>query len=81
SLSYVDVQGASRELGIGAGSLAFTFCQTPIVVTSGASADRISVHYEDGRTEVVDSLTCPAAVSRSVFEKSGEVERIDVSFA
>ncbi|TVQ22425.1 MAG: hypothetical protein EA382_12065 [Spirochaetaceae bacterium] len=79
-LVYVDVHGNSRTIDLDAGSFAFTFCQTPIIVSRGGAAASIALHRGQGQTETIDSLRCPAAASREVFDKSGAITRIDVTF-
>ena len=81
--SYVDVGGESRTLSLTAGSLAFTFCQVPVVYTR-ASRGRdasISVRYADGRDERFAGNSLPAEVSALVFERSAAIERVDVVVA
>ena len=52
AFSYVDAGGENQSLNLAAGSLAFTFCQVTVVYTRGGDAS-ISVHYADGRDEVI----------------------------
>jgi len=75
--SYVDSGGKNRTLDLDAGSLAFTFCQVPVVYTRGEDAS-ISVRYSGGREERVEGNSLPAEVSALVFARCGDVERIDV---
>jgi hypothetical protein len=76
--SYVDVGGASRSIDLAAGSLAFTFCQVPVVYTRGGDAS-IRVRYADGRDQLITGNSLPAEVSARVFARTGSVERIDVA--
>ncbi len=80
-LTWVDPVGAERSLDVEPGSFAYTFCQTPIVVSRGGSDAHVVVHRRDGGEERISSLSCPAEISRGVFDKSGAVDRIDVVFA
>jgi hypothetical protein len=75
--SYVDAGGRNQSLDLAAGSLAFTFCQVPVVYTRGGDAS-ISVRYTDGRDEHIPGDSLPAELSSLVFARSGAVERIDV---
>ena len=81
TLSYVDVNGESQQLDLLAGSFGYTFCQIPIVVTGEVGPPQAVIHWKDGHTVDIDSLTCEDDVSRSVFMKSGDITRIDVRFA
>ncbi|MCB9007873.1 MAG: hypothetical protein H6656_10995 [Ardenticatenaceae bacterium] len=49
SFAYVDVTGQNQSVPLPAGSLAFTFCQTPIVYTLG----------DEGQIEVVEEQPLP----------------------
>ncbi len=80
ALQYVDVHGTARDLQVPAGSYAFTFCQTPILVSAAGAADRIVLHRGEEQTTEVDFPWCPSDASRAVFEKSGEITRIEVTF-
>ena len=75
--SYVDAGGKNRSLDLAAGSLAFTFCQVPVVYSRGGDAS-ISVRYAGGRDEVIAGNSLPAEVSALVFARGGAIERIDV---
>ncbi|MDH3215708.1 MAG: hypothetical protein OEN01_05370 [Candidatus Krumholzibacteria bacterium] len=75
--SYVDAGGKEQSLDLAAGSLAFTFCQVPIVYTRGGDAS-ISVRYADGRHELIAGNSLAAEVSALVFARSAVVERVDV---
>ena len=74
---YLDVLGRERSLDLPADSLAFTFCQTPIVYRR-AEILEVTVRMADGA-----ELACPGGrvdleTSRSVFRRLGEVAMIEV---
>jgi hypothetical protein len=75
--TYVDASGSVQSLLLSAGSLAFTFCQVPVVYTGGGDAS-ISVRYTDGRDELIAGNSLPSEVSALLFARSAAVERIDV---
>jgi hypothetical protein len=75
--SYVDAIGQVRSLELGAGSLAFTLCQVPVVYTR-ASDTSISVRYADGRDEHIAGKSLSLEVSTLLFTRSAAVERIVV---
>jgi hypothetical protein len=75
--TYRDVGGRERSIDLPAGSLAFTFCQVPVVYTRSDEAS-VAVRYADGRVERCEGHTLPAKVSTLVFARDGSVERIDV---
>jgi hypothetical protein len=76
SFTYRDVSGAARTIDRPADSLAFTFCQVPVVLRRG---DRLAVtaHLADGGTvEGTDGVLDPD-VSASVFRRVGRVRLIE----
>jgi hypothetical protein len=79
---YLDVAGTTRSIELPAGSLAFTFCQVPVVFHRGGRgvagsavvvdlADRTQVEVADGCVD--------ADLSTRVFRRTGEVARITVT--
>ena len=76
--NYWDVSGKPRRLRLKAGSLAFTYCQTPIIYQLGRE-DSLTLWYADGSRRAQDSLQLDLQTSRSVFERSGRIDRIVVS--
>jgi len=75
---YYDVSGAERRLRLRPHSLAFTCCQTPIIYQL-TRQDSAVVVFADGSTVRSGRLCLDAAISRSVFGRTGEVTRIAVS--
>ena len=74
---FFDAAGQPAELDLPAGSLAFTFCQVPVVYRQG-SALTVTARLRDGQEVWADADALPAEVSASVFRRDGLVERIDV---
>jgi hypothetical protein len=74
---FLDVADRRVELGLPAGSLAFTFCQVPVVYQQG---DRLAVTavLSDGREVAGEAGVLPADISAAVFQRDGLVERIAV---
>jgi len=76
-LRYSDVTGASREVALEAGELAFTYCQVPVVMAIAESAS-ITLHSSDGSIETVAGSELTEAQSEALFKKNGRYIRIDV---
>ena len=74
----IDAGGAHRFLHVEVGCLAFSFCNVPIVLHI-AEKPRICVSRRDGSNNEIPGLTLDTETSRSVFERRGGIERIDVS--
>jgi hypothetical protein len=72
-----DVAGAPVTLQLPAGTMAFTTCQTPVVLHAGGPA-RILIGAADGTGRTVTGLVLDAATSHAIFSRSGAVVRLDV---
>ncbi len=76
--AYVDVQGQQQTLSLPDDSLAFTFCQTPIVYSRGQAA-QIEVFFENGRSQTIPGACLDAATSRSILQREGQIKRLHVT--
>jgi hypothetical protein len=75
--SYYDVAGRGRKLRLAAGSLAFTYCQVPVIYRLAREPSLI-LHRRTGASRQTEPvLDLPA--SRSIFERAGEVARVTVA--
>ena len=79
SVANVRAIGGSEELRLDAGTLAFTFCQVPVVYRLTDGDARADVTGRDGARRAIDGPFLDAATSREVFERRGTVARIDVA--
>ena len=77
TFDYVDVLGYSGQVDLGAGSLAFTFCQVPVVYHRAESLG-VQVHLADGTVVDCAGARIGADISASIFERRGTVDRIEV---
>ncbi|RME55747.1 MAG: hypothetical protein D6790_15650 [Caldilineae bacterium] len=76
--AYYDLSGAPRSLSLPAGSLAFTFCQTPIVYRRGdkAQIETVDAH---GQSRCVAGHTLDRKTTQQILERDGSVSRIVVT--
>lgn len=77
-VNFVTVDGKQNQITLPKESLAFTFCQVPIIYKIKA-ANQIELHYKDGSKEVVESLELGFETSKKIFERTGEVAQVVVS--
>ena len=76
--TYIDVQGKQQTVSLPANSLAFTFCQTPIVYTRGDTA-RVEVTFADGRRKTtVTGSQLDVVTSRHLFGRDGQIQLVRV---
>ena len=78
TFAYRDVGGAERSIDLPAGSLAFTFCQVPVVYSRGGDAVSVTAHLADGTTmDQPDGVLSPE-LSASIFRRDGRVTSLSV---
>jgi hypothetical protein len=73
---WIDLEGGARRLELGAGELAFTYGQVPVVYHV-SDAPSVQVTRTDG-TVTLQRLVLSPELSSEIFRRSGVVERIDV---
>jgi hypothetical protein len=75
---YFDLSGAPRSLDVAAGSLAFTYCQVPVVYTLTGGEAWVRVTADDEATvETADGWLTPAD-SHALIGRRGGIARIEV---
>ena len=82
SYCYLDADDAWQDIELPPSSLAFTWCQVPMVyVLDDASQPGLQVQYDDGTETSHTGLSVPTDVSAEVFRRSGRVRQITVTVA
>jgi hypothetical protein len=74
---YIDVAGQQQTIALPADSLAFTFCQTPILYTR-ADIAQIEVVYNDGHSAIIPGEILDPATSRHILSRNGLIKWIHV---
>jgi hypothetical protein len=78
---YVDVDGNWQTIAVPPNGLVFTWCQVPVVYTLDDDAEPcLVVAYDNGEQRVFDQLTLPAKDSSALFQRSGHIRQLNVSF-
>ncbi len=73
--NYIDVNSNKNQVELPAQSLAFTYCQIPIVYNL-VDENSLKVIYKDNKIENFKGLTLDTKSSTKIFERSGEVIQI-----
>ncbi len=76
--TYFDVVGQQKNLEIPAHSLAFTYCQVPVVYRH-AESDSLQVEFSNGKTAHVGGLTLDENLSAMVFQRNGQIAKLVVN--
>lgn len=74
---YQDVNGKAQQIYLETGSLAFTFCQVPVILQTGEQS--ITVHFADGKQQTWPGKTLDEAISQHLFHRDGVIERLIVT--
>ena len=78
SFEYVALDSDTYQIELPVGSLAFTFCQTPIIYQLGETAG-VQLHFADGKLAEVSGFSLDAEVSQHIFKRDGTISKIIVS--
>jgi hypothetical protein len=78
TFKYVDLNDKRQALKVAAGSLAFTYCQIPVVYTMAEEA-KINAHFSDGQVKEIPGSVLDTKTSQQIFHRSGEVTLLQVA--
>ena len=71
--AYVDVYGQKQQIALPPGSLAFTYCQVPVVYQVG-DAPKVEILYADGRTDTVSESALDKETSTHILQRDGQIK-------
>ncbi|TBN04028.1 hypothetical protein EYD45_08430 [Hyunsoonleella flava] len=74
---YIDVNKTEQELLLDKDMLCFTYCQVPVVYQL-SDTEGLEVVYSDGKQVKSNSKSLDEAISKSLFERTGDVQKIVV---
>ena len=74
---YIDVHGQEQSLELPPGSLAYTFCQVPVVYIC-SDEDRVDIACSSGHQRQVAGHCLDVETSGHVFRRDGHIRRITV---
>jgi hypothetical protein len=80
SFQIIDLEGQLKTLDLEEGTFGFTFCQVPMVAHH-AGTQGIHITRQDGSITVLGGLALDLATSEAIFNRTGEVQRLDVFLA
>ncbi len=76
--SYIDLLNEERSISLRPGSLAFTYCQTPVVYTFGMEKG-IEIQFMDGSVQNQTEVILDTETSSRIFRRTGEIRMIKVA--
>jgi hypothetical protein len=77
SFDYVAVDFQHQSLKLKENTLAFTYCQIPVIYKI-SNQKTIEVHYKDGNSTTAASLMLDHETSQQVFGRTGTINHIEV---
>jgi predicted RNA binding protein with dsRBD fold (UPF0201 family) len=78
TFAYYDVAGQRQSLKLEARTLAFTYCQVPIVYR-WSDASTVRLVLADGSVRTFEGLVLDSASSAELFGRTGAIVRVEVS--
>ena len=80
SFSYFTVTGEQKTLQLKQNSLAFTYCQVPIIYTKGEEK-KILISYTNGEEKTIQGNGLDQATSLVLFNRNNTIEKIEVTLS
>ncbi|GAA3588638.1 hypothetical protein Q4Q39_17695 [Flavivirga amylovorans] len=77
TFTYTDVKKMEWEMLLEADTLCFTYCQVPIKYQL-SNKDSLQVFFNNNRQLNFDNLSLISEISKSIFQRKGEVTQINV---
>ncbi|WP_438962264.1 hypothetical protein [Nonlabens sp.] len=74
---YININQEKQSLKVAAGSLAFTYCQVPVVY-SHSDKESITVSFHDGSDISFNNLELDHQTSQLLFARAGKIKLIEV---
>ena len=78
TFNYFDVMGSSQKIDLSENSLAFTYCQVPMVYKL-TNKTGVEVIKSDGSTQSVSGLKLSEELSHDIFSRTNNVKQIEIS--
>ncbi|MDH3612774.1 MAG: hypothetical protein OES10_05775 [Gammaproteobacteria bacterium] len=78
---YVDVHGSWQTITVPPNGLVFTWCQVPVTYKLDDDAEpSLTVIRDDGTEQTLTQLALPAEESSELFERSGRIRQLTITF-
>ena len=75
--TYYDLTGKEQKIQCKKNSFATTYCQVPFVYNL-SNTEKIILHKANGEEMKLDKLELEDQVSQSIFNRNGEIKRVEV---
>nr|WP_320119286.1 hypothetical protein [uncultured Marinifilum sp.] len=75
---YYDINGEKQEVSLGSGQMGLTICKVPVIYSS-TGKNQLTISFKNGETKVIPGNTIDGQTSALIFNRGGEVEKIELS--
>lgn len=73
---YLDIHDQWQEIALPTNSLAFTWCQVPIVYELTDNPAKLTVEFSDSETLISSDIDLDMSLSRKLFTRSGKINSL-----
>ncbi len=77
----LDANLGSHEIALDEGTLGFTLCQVPFIVSMDTEEPFVEIFLSDGGSHREAGPAVPRSFSEKVFTRAGDIERIEAHFS
>ncbi len=77
SFAYIDVTAKEKTVDLPAGSLAYTFCQVPVIVQVAAE-EKLAIQFTDGSLAETEMRALSPEICQHIFDRDNTVQHIKV---
>ena len=78
TFEYIDINAKQGQITLDPGSLAFTYCQVPVIYKLSKNK-QISVVFNDGSETTLNNLKLTPELSQQIFKRTGDIHSIIVA--
>jgi hypothetical protein len=78
TFNYTSISKEAKSIELKEDSLCFTYCQIPVVYKN-TKEESIKIFFTDGSIEEVKDLTLDTTISKMIFERTGQIDKIEIS--
>jgi len=75
---YNAINKEPKSINLEKGTLCFTYCQVPIIYKN-LGGEGVTIFFTNAETVTSESLILNATISKKMFERTGEIDRIEVA--
>ncbi len=75
---YVNIAGEAQTLALSPGSLAFTFCQVPVIYQRGSDS-QIVVVFENDHSQELPGMHLDAGTTQHILQRDGQIRSVHVT--